>query len=274
MQTHEQLTAHFEIERALADKLKSATKEARRTLYKEVYDELFRQVPHHPQLTARESRQRRVARSVRQVRFLRSLASGRPVFLEVGPGDCLTSLEMAKHAEAVYAVDVSREITSEIDPPKNFHLLLSDGCSIEVAAESVDLAFSNQLMEHLHPEDAVAQLRNIHRALKPSGRYLCITPNRFSGPHDVSQHFGTIACGLHLREYALAELLQLFRDAGFSRFRTYIGKDGLYVRCPLWLCRMLESTIGVLPARARKRVGKFAPFRLLLGIRLLASKAG
>jgi hypothetical protein len=31
-------------------------------------------------------------------------------------------------------------------------------------------------MEHLHPEDAFEQLRNIIRALAPGGRYVCITP--------------------------------------------------------------------------------------------------
>jgi SAM-dependent methyltransferase len=273
MQTRDQLVAHFEIERKLADKLKTSTREARRTLYKEVYDELFRRVPHHPQLTERESWQARTSRAARQVRFLLSITATEPVFLEVGPGDCLTSLEMAKHADQVYAVDVSREITSNIDPPKNFHLLLSDGCSIDVPPKSVDLVFSNQLMEHLHPEDALVQLRNIHRALKPNGRYLCITPNRLSGPHDVSQHFADVACGLHLREYALTELLQLFNDAGFSKFHTYIGKDGRYIRVPIGLCRTLESIISPLPPRVRKRIGKFAPFRLLLGIRLLALKA-
>jgi len=272
MQTREQLVAHFEIERELADKLKISTRETRRTLYKEVYDELFRRVPHHPQLTERDSWQARASRAARQVRFLLSIAASNPVFLEVGPGDCLTSLEMARRADRVYAVDVSEEITSKIEPPENFHLLLSDGCSIALPPGSVDLVFSNQLMEHLHPEDALVQLQNIYRILKPSGKYLCITPNRFSGPHDVSQHFGDVARGLHLREYALRELLPLFRSAGFSKFHVYIGKDGRYIRVPIALCKSMEAVMDALPRAVRKKIGKFAPCRLLLGIRLLALK--
>jgi SAM-dependent methyltransferase len=180
---------------------------------------------------------------------------------------------MSKRADQVYAVDVSSEITSKIDAPENFHLLLSDGCSVDVDAASVDLVYSNQLMEHLHPEDALAQLRNIYRVLKPGGKYLCITPNRLSGPHDVSQHFSDVASGLHLHEYDLKELLQLFASAGFAKFRIYIGKDGYYVRFPIALARVVESAIDALPHRFRKKIGKFAPFRLLLGIRLLAAKA-
>jgi SAM-dependent methyltransferase len=273
MQTHRQLVEHFEIERELADKLKSSTKETRRTLYKDLYDELFRRVPHHPQLTEKASAEARRLSAARQVRFLLSIATSRPVFLEVGAGDCLTSLEMAKSASQVYAVDVSSEITAKINAPDNFQLLLSDGSSIDVPAQSVDLAFSNQLMEHLHPDDALEQLRNIHRALKRNGEYFCITPNRFSGPHDVSQHFAEVACGFHLREYCLGELLLLFNSAGFSEFHIFVGKDGLYVRVPLALCRAVELMVGALPRRVRKRVGKWAPVRLLLGIRLLAVKA-
>jgi len=272
MQTHSELRAHFEIERELAAKLRASSKESRSTLYKDVYDELFRRVPHHPQLTERESGKTRALRAARQARFLLSLTSPKPVVVEVGPGDCATSLEMAAHAGYVYAVDVSTEITAKIIPPANFRLLLSDGCSIDVASGSVDLVFSNQLMEHLHPEDALEQLRNIYRVLRPNGKYFCITPNRLSGPHDVSQHFANVACGFHLREYSLKELLQIFKLAGFSKLQSYIGKDGRFIRVPVWSGLAVEAAVGALHHRVRKRIGKMAPVRLLLGIRLLALK--
>ena len=73
-------------------------------------------------------------------------------------------------------------------------------------AGSVDLAFSDQLMEHLHPDDAVEQLRNIHRALKPGGVYVCVTPNRLYGPSDISAFFDDEARGFHLKEYSLDEI--------------------------------------------------------------------
>lgn len=269
MQTKAQLREHYEIEQLLAGRLRSASRDERRSLYTEVYDELFRRVPHHPQLTKRISMKKRWAAAVRQAKFLCSIAkSSKPVYLEVGPGDCLTSLVMAEHAEKVYAVDVSTEITNKISAPTNFALILSDGCSVDVPSESVDIAFSNQLMEHLHPEDAVIQLRNIYLALKPGGRYFIITPSRASGPHDVSQHFDNVATGFHLHEYLVDELIAECRSAGFQSFSAYIGKDGHYVRVPVWLVRFTERLVGCLP----KRVAKWAPFRLLLGIRLLAQR--
>ena len=39
------------------------------------------------------------------------------------------------------------------------------------------------------PEDAVEQLRHLHAALAPGGVYLCITPSRLTGPHDISYLF-------------------------------------------------------------------------------------
>jgi len=60
--------------------------------------------------------------------------------------------------------------------PANFTLIISDGCSIPAQRNSVDVAYSNQLMEHLHPDDALEQVHNVLDVLKPGGVYICITP--------------------------------------------------------------------------------------------------
>ena len=79
-------------------------------------------------------------------------------------------------------------------------------------------------MEHLHPEDAFEQLRNIIRALAPGGRYVCITPNRLNGPHDVSSHLDREATGFHIKVYTVTELARLFRAAGFAKARVRPGE--------------------------------------------------
>jgi len=107
-------------------------------------------------------------------------------FLRSVPAIVAYRLRQAKVARQVYAVDVSVEAVGAIDPPENFSLIISDGVSVPVPGGSVDVAWSAQLMEHLHPDDAREQLGNIYRALKPGGVYICITPNRISGPHDIS----------------------------------------------------------------------------------------
>jgi len=268
----EQILEHYEVEKTLAARLRAASRSERRALYGELYDELFRRIPHHPQLVNRASPEARRRSARRQARFLLSLVADGASILEIGSGDCLLAAELARGARAVYAVDVSEEMTRLAARPQNLHLILSDGCSIDVPPASIQLAFSNQLMEHLHPDDAVEQLRNIYAALADGGKYFCITPNRLSGPHDVSRTFDDEATGFHLHEYTVAELELLFRSAGFSRFRAYLGVDGTYLRVPLALIRATESLLGRAPRKWRRALGPLAPLRALLGIRLLAIK--
>lgn len=51
----EQIREHYEMEKELANRLRFATKQERRTLYSSLYDQLFTRVPHHPQLTRKSS---------------------------------------------------------------------------------------------------------------------------------------------------------------------------------------------------------------------------
>ena len=98
------------------------------------------------------------------------------------------SLKVSKFvATIVYAVDVSEELTRLVEKPDNFKLLISNGTDIPIPASTVDIAYSNQLMEHLHPDDALEQLHNIWASLVHGGNYICITPSRVSGPHEYFQ---------------------------------------------------------------------------------------
>jgi SAM-dependent methyltransferase len=273
--TPEQLREHYEIERALADRLRQAPATVRGALYALVYDELFRRIPHHPQLRAREDPEAHEhrARDVRhQLGFLSRFFTPRTTFMEIGAGDCALSVQASGYVERVYAVDVSEELLAAVRPPSNLRLLLSDGVSVPVPEGSIDLALSDQLMEHLHPEDARQQLRNIHRSLRPAGVYLCVTPNRLYGPTDVSGYFDEVASGLHLREYSAGELRALLRECGFSRLVFYAGARGVFIPVPYMMLRAAEAVLDWLPGRWRKRVARQAPLRALLGVRVAAYK--
>ena len=225
--TSAQIKEHYEIEKELAAKLRNATRQQRQSLYTSLYNELFQKVPSHPQLTQKSSPEITAAAVSLQMKFLRRFLNKETTFLEIGPGDCALSLEAAKHVKQVYAVDVSNEITKGLTPPPNFQLILSDGCSINVPPNSVNVAYSNQLMEHLHPDDAFEQLQNIYNVLAPGGIYLCITVNRLSGPHDISVYFDPVATGFHLKEYTTSEINKLFKKVGFSKVNAYTGAKEL-----------------------------------------------
>lgn len=271
MRTGEQLNEHYLIERELADRLRFSPRPQRRGLYSEVYDELFRRVRHHPQLQHVDGapRQREVDGLLA---FLRPYLTSSTVLMEIGPGDCELAIRIAGIVKQVYAIDVSEQITRGISPPANFRLLLSDGCSIPVPEGSIDVAFSNQLMEHLHPDDAQEQLQNIYRSLAPGGVYICITPNRLYGPHDVSKYFDPVATGFHLLEYTARDLRRLFASAGFAQMHFYAAARGRFLRFPFWPVALIEAVLGALPHGPGKLMADTGPMRALLGLRVVAVK--
>lgn len=270
--TIDQLREHYEIEKELANRLRNASRQERRLLYSSLYDELYRRVPLHPQLTRKSSREETELAVSAQMKFIRPFLGKDVTFLEVGPGDCALSFEVAKFVRQVYAVDVSNEITKSSTWPANFHLVLSDGSSVPLPQNSVNVAYSNQLMEHLHPDDAFEQLENIYHALSPGGVYICITPNRLSGPHDISVFFDDVATGFHLKEYTNLELSSLFSKVGFSGVKVYLGVKGRYFRFPVFpfvLCEKLLEKLAYLPRKALVRI---LLARFLLNVRFVGVK--
>ena len=268
----ERLREHYAVERELADRVRAAaTPEERRALFATMYEELFRRVPDHPRLAQRAAntayRDRNVAWNLAQLApYLRRGCH----FLEIGAGDCALSARVAASAERVHAVDISPQAQAEL--PANVRYVMTDGRAIDVPAGSVDVAFSDQLMEHLHPDDASEQLANVHRALKPGGVYVCITPNKLYGPSDISAFFEDEARGFHLCEYTLRDMREVFARAGFGGMHAYVGARGHFFRVPCALLEAFEWTLERLPVRVRRRLADTQVLRALLGLRVAAIK--
>lgn len=260
--TIEQIKEHYELEKQLAGKLLNSTRAERQHLYTAVYNELFERIPYHPQLVRKADPEWSAEVVGWQIQLLDRFLSPETVFLEVGPGDCSLSLAVAKRTKKVYAVDVSDVIAKQSDSPANFELVLSDGCSVAVPENTVDIAYSNQLMEHLHPDDALDQLRNIHAALRPGGRYICSTPNRLAGPHDVSLYFDKIATGFHLKEYSFTELNSLFRAVGFSKVSFFLRGKEVDSNVLIFAVRVYENILSILPFRMRRAIATKSPLKV------------
>ena len=270
--TPERLRAHYLVERRLADRVRAAKgPEERRAIFSTMYDELFAQVPDHPRIAARDASSASRGRDVEwNMAQLKPYLFDGCTFLEVGAGDCALSARVAERAGRVYAVDISRQAQGTL--PGNVSVVITDGRAIDVAPASVDVAFSDQLMEHLHPDDAIEQLRNIHRALRPGGVYMCVTPNRIYGPSDISAFFDDEARGFHLKEYTLGEIREIFAEAGFPKVHVYVGARGYFMRCPSFLVRGLECALGAMPPALRRKVADMKIFRALLGLRVAGIK--
>jgi len=193
--------------------------------------------------------------------------------MEIGAGNLATIRGIAPLVKKTIAIDVSKEFASALGPPpKNTELIISDGISIPAPKNSVNLAYSTQLMEHLHPDDAAEQLSNIYKALKKDGRYILETPHRFNGPHDISKYFDDEATGFHLHEYTNSELRDLFRKAGFNKIYNLIGAKGYHLPCPTFLLILLETLLNILPKNLQRAFSIFLPIKILLGIKIIGVK--
>src|SRR5262249_4626499 len=164
--SQERLRRHYEVERALAERLRRTTsREERIKLYESMYDTLFAAVPDHPRLTAAHDRA-----------FIERMNRGRLAIvspylrpdsrvLDIGAGDCVFSLVLARRAKQVTAIDIAEGSAVLDGAPSNFQLLIYDGFHLPMEPGSIDLAFSDQLIEHLHVDDAEWHFKMIADAL-------------------------------------------------------------------------------------------------------------
>ncbi|WCJ58983.1 class I SAM-dependent methyltransferase [Fontisphaera persica] len=252
----EALRRHYEVERELARRLRHSSRAERAALYQTLYTELFARVPDHPRLTRREDPERTRRAVAARLALLRPFLGRTQTFLEIAPGDCALAFAMCQHAREVIAVDISDQTAPTAQRPPNFRLVVYDGYHLDLPPASVDLAFSYQFLEHLHPEDVPGHLQLIHRLLRPGGVYVLATPHRFSGPHDISAHFSDTPEGFHLQEWTYGELRTALRQHGFSRVCPY--RAGRLHAHPLWdtLERTLEGIWACFPRRWQRRLSR------------------
>jgi len=244
----------FDEEVYQSNRLRNATPEERKKLYSVVYEEYFKSLPFHPQFLVKNDESRKTNRVQFQLAYLNSFLDKKKELIEIGAGDCSLSIASSKKCAKVYALEVSKNISEEIDFPENVTLIHFDGYNIPLADNSIDLAYSNQLMEHLHPDDAIDQIKSIHRVLKPGGKYICITPNGINGPHDISRFFGDELVGFHLKEYTASELKELFLSLGFKKCKAFILIKNKRVELPWFLVTGLENLLLKKPMAKRKEM--------------------
>jgi SAM-dependent methyltransferase len=161
--------------------------------------------------------------------FLRRLPPARRV-LDIGAGNGRFACAAAD-AHWVVALEISAEAIAVLRPRTGVSggpvICQASGLRLPFAAASFDAVVSQDLIEHLHPNQLAMHLAEVHRVLAPDGRYLLHTPS--------SLH-GSTSLGLHLREYRLRELRRIAQACGFQ---------------PRWLCLNLARVgwVGTAPER-------------------------
>jgi SAM-dependent methyltransferase len=260
----------YEVERELAARLEQAPPERRRSLYAEVYRELFLR---GEVLSSADAERRQVPLLLR---LLEPFLVGGTRFLEIGAGSCELSLALADRLPRVWATDAVEPEWRGRSAQTSFSFVEADRLTDEVPSGGVDLALSCRYVERLHPEDLPGHLRDVLRLLAPRGRYVIVTPNRIYGPHDASRGFSERASGLHLREYTHGSLTRELRRAGFRDVRTITSDGETSATTMLAIITIVEWLIDAVPDRWRRailaRAPRQAPYRPLEQVKLVATK--
>lgn len=250
--TFEQVKNHYLVEKAIAQKLKKSSREERMRIYAAMYAELFSKVPDHPRLARRESPALTARANKDKLSMLKKFLAAEALFLEFAPGDCKCIFEIAPHVQHAYGVDISDQRNPADCCPDNFSFIIYDGYTIDkIESGSIDLVFSDQLIEHFHPEDTRLHFELVYRILKPGGRYVFRTPHSLNGPHDVSRYFSDNPECFHLKEWTYTEINQMLLDIKYSRFYTYWNAKGIHIRIPYIYFLFCESVVKLFPIRRR-----------------------
>jgi SAM-dependent methyltransferase len=266
---------HWELERTLTRQILSSHPEARWETFERCYTTLYEELHwlysgQPPRLTPQELEAKHgywrywIGPPPRKVY---EVGSGRGELIA-----CLSHLGYECRAT---------EITRErgqcwVDDRPNLTWGTTDGVHLDQfePADTYDAVISDQVVEHLHPEDLIEHFRGALRILKSGGRYVFRTPHVHDGPSDVSRFFGSdTPQGMHLREYTYRELAAKMKHAGFRNIRAWTprpqylyrpakamlgerGVDALYLRYLF----LLESAIRLLPTQPmRRRAAHFGP---------------
>lgn len=281
MTESEEVRRQYECERRLADRIRRAPRSQRRGVYSEVYEEFFRQFP----LLAGDpaGSGAREFQVELELRLLEPYLSSADSMIEFGAGDGALASAASARVGRIWAVDAAaRQEGAGLVPcepgPGELRWLRTDGPPLPLPDGCCDLAYSCHFVEHLHPEDLADHLAEAHRLLGVTGRYVCVTPNRLLGPHDVSKYFTPVATGLHLREYSHRELVDGFRDAGFRRVEILreIGQPATEIATRRQL--RLERLVAAIPRSIRLALlssplwKRSEPFRPFEQVKVVASK--
>jgi SAM-dependent methyltransferase len=213
--TTEQVQFHFELERSLTAELLASTPENRWDTFQRCYNSLYTSLPWLSSTGAGSE----------IGVWARILGSPPQRIYEVGSGAGRLAAELASGGFEVTATDISHERGGNRVAREGLTWGVTDGVNLDRFADvrSFDAVISDQVIEHLHPDDVLRHFEGAKAILREGGRYIFRTPHAYTGPHDVSRVFGLDnPVGMHLREYTNRELNAKLRRAGFASMRGAI----------------------------------------------------
>ena len=256
--------SQFQLERILRKRILLSYREDRASIVEQAYTELFREFPDHSVfLTTREEAKRKGRLGSGLIIPLSKRGSN---VLEVGCGRGDVLMALAERGRVCTGIEISRHMLQLCDKLA-VKVVQGNADSLCFPTGSFDVVFSQEVLEHLHPEDVPRHFAEAFRVLRPNGILAVETPNRRTGPQDISRGFTRIAEGLHLKEWTIRELIQQFQKAGFIKIRGLLAPQFIarrseavhwFTRVPAIVKYFQDFVLVFVPTlRLRTIVGKF-----------------
>lgn len=157
--------------------------------------------------------------------FAKELKNASIIDYGCGQGFMLQSIGELLPTKSLTGIDVFIPEDLKSHPSINF---IESNIITYKSGQKHDIAFSDNVLEHLVPEDAKLHLSNIYHGLNLGGKLIIIMPNKLFSPWDVtrikdfSQSGKTGAKGGHVNESTHIEMVKTLKEAGFSNFSTIL----------------------------------------------------
>ncbi len=285
----EMILRHWELEKRLTEELLTSTPENRWDVFERCYSTLYGELWWLNQFIGTGST---ILPSQRYKNWIELIGQPPKKIYEIGSGkgDMITYL--ASYGFECKATEITRERGKNMLQNLlicNLSWGISDGVHLErfESPDSYDVVISDQVIEHLHPDDLYEHFKGVFSVLSSEGRYIFATPHRYMGPSDVSKVFKCDKpVGMHLKEYTYQELKDLLEQAGFKdicavlRTPVKIAQlSGIYIKPKAsstylaYLCAV-EKLVSLIPYQSYRR--KAAKILILIlfssGIFIIAKK--
>ena len=222
-----------------------------------MYNELFKRVPDHPRLKNQERNDIVTQINQNKLKLVERFIDKHSVFVEFGAGDCRFAMDICKRVRSVYGIDISDQREQLNNAPNNFKLIIYDGYNLEMQENSVDVIFSDQLIEHLHPEDTEFHFQLVENILKSGGVYVFRTPHRYSGPHDISRYFSNVTEGFHLKEWTYSEIAGILSKCRYSSWEGYWHAKYVLRKMPFSYFIIIEDVLNPLPKHFKNIASRY-----------------
>lgn len=284
--TEEMVLRHWSLERELTRRLLASSSEERWEVFESAYSKLYSELPWLNELVG--------AGPVETGPFEdwgHLIGDAPKDVYEVGSGKGQLIHWLAEQGHRCKGSEVTRERGERwaVEHP-NLMWGVTDGINLDRFEEpgSFDVVMSDQVIEHLHPDDLVPHLEGARALLRAGGRYVFSTPHAHYGPMDVSRVFGREKPeGMHLKEYLWSEIDLAARQAGFARveavlrmprkIRRRLGGKPKPAASSFYLgyLKVIEAGISKLPRQSwRRRTARLSKLVLFEGVFAVATKEG